>query len=168
LNKVDIILAIFFLIGAISGYRRGFLMALFSLLAIILGIIGAFKLMGMAMIALSEYYGIDNKVLPYVSFALVFVVITIVVSLIGKVLSTTLEKTVLGSVDNWMGAVLGILKAMFMISVFFWILEAIEMSFPSGWTEGSRLYSITSELAPSITSLIGQIFPFFSDTFGNF
>jgi membrane protein required for colicin V production len=72
LNALDLILFIFFVIGIASGYRKGFLVTLFSLLAIFLGILAGFKLMGAAMLTLKDYYAIDDKILPYVAFAAVF------------------------------------------------------------------------------------------------
>jgi membrane protein required for colicin V production len=167
LSRIDIILAIIFFIGAFSGFRRGFLMSLFSLLAFILGILGAFKVMGSAMMMLSQRYNIDDKVLPYLAFALVFVIIVIAVSLVGKALRATLEKTLLGSVDSWMGACLGILKAAFMASVLIWIADSLTVHLPEQWLDGSYLYPPTAHFAPTITGWVSEFVPFFSDLFGS-
>jgi len=164
---VDIVLIIIFSIGAISGFRRGFLSELFSLLAVILGILAGFKLMGEAMLMLGKHYSIDEKVLPYVAFAVVFLLVMIIVSLLGKLLKSSLEKTVLGDADKVAGSVLGLAKAAFMASVLLWIASSLKFDIPERWSEDSWLYPFTAKLAPTITSWIAEVFPVFSDLFGD-
>jgi membrane protein required for colicin V production len=165
-SKIDIALIIIFLIGAFSGYRKGFLSELFSLLGIVLGILAGFKLMGAAMLMLDENYKVDEKILPYVAFGVVFIIVVIIVSLLGKLLKSSLEKTVLGKADQVAGSILGILKAAFMASVVLWIVSSVEIEIPEKWSEGSWLYPFTASLAPEITNWIAEIFPVFSDLFG--
>lgn len=167
MSTVDIALILIFLMGAIGGYRKGFLSELFSLLAIILGILAGFKLMGVAMLMLGKHYSIDEKVLPYVAFAVVFMIVMIIVSLLGKLLKSSLEKTVLGNVDQVAGGVLGFAKTVFMVSVLLWISSSLEFNIPERWSEDSWLYPFTAKLAPTVTSWIAEVFPVFSDLFGD-
>lgn len=163
---MDIVLIIVLLIGAVGGYRKGFLSELFSLLGIILGILAGFKLMGIAMVNLSRYYDIDDKILPYVAFGIVFIIVTILVGLLGKFLKSSIEKTVLGNADQLAGSVLGILKAAFMASVILWIITSVNVNLPDHWMEDSWLYPPIASLAPTITSWVAEIFPVFDDLFG--
>jgi membrane protein required for colicin V production len=166
LSKIDIALIIILLFGAFGGYRKGFLSELFSLLGVILGILAGFKLMGIAMIKLTHFYDINDKILPYIAFGVVFIIVVIIVSLLGKFLKSSIEKTVLGNADQVAGSVLGILKTAFMVSVVIWITSSMEINVPDHWTEDSWLYPITASLAPAVTSWIAEIFPVFSDLFG--
>ena len=166
MSAVDIVLIIIFSIGAFSGYRKGFLSELFSLLAVVLGILAGFKLMGVAMLMLGKHYSIDEKVLPYVAFAVVFFLVMIIVSLLGKLLKSSLEKAVLGSADQLAGSVLGLAKTTFMVSVLIWIASSLEVNIPEHWSEDSWLYPFTAKLAPTVTSWIAEVFPVFSDLFG--
>ena len=68
MSKADIFLLVLIALGAYSGYKEGFLMELFSLLAIVLGVFGGFKLMGEGMILLQDQFNADKTVLPYISF----------------------------------------------------------------------------------------------------
>ena len=54
MSGIDIALCIFILIGAYHGYKAGFLLELFSLVAVVLGVLGGFKLMGWAMVLLGR------------------------------------------------------------------------------------------------------------------
>lgn len=165
MSKIDIVLALFLAVGAFSGYRKGFLTELFSLLGIFLGVLAGFKLMGQAMIMLSEHYSIDEKFSPYVAFGVVFLIVIIIVSLIGKLLKSSLDKTVFGGADQVMGSFLGIARTAFMLSVLLWLADSLHVEFPTGWTTDSWLYPFTANIAPTVTSWVSEVFPYFSNLF---
>lgn len=162
---MDIALTVLLLIGAIGGYREGFLMELFSLAALILGILGAFKLMGYAIVLLADQFNINETILPYVAFALVFIAILIAVRLLGKLIKISIDKTFLGRVDQIAGAALGTIKAVFIISVALWILNALDFDLPDTWTSDSWLLPTVESFAPAITMWLADYIPFFKDIF---
>ena len=168
MSKVDIVLLILAFIGAYSGYKQGFLMELISLAAILLGVLGGFKLMGEGMIFLQEQFNADKSTLPYLSFVLIFVVIVVLVRLLGKLVKDSIDKTFLGSVDQSMGGVLGAFKTLFMLSVVIWIMDSFKLSPREAWTEGSWLYPFTAQLAPKTAAWIGDFIPVFKDIFRQF
>ena len=165
MSKIDIVLAVIFLVGAYSGYKDGFLMSLFSILAIILGVLGGFKLMGIAMIYLQDHFHADKNTLPYISFFVVFIIIVISVMLIGRILKSTLDKTLLGTVDKSLGACLGIFKMAFIISIMIWIADSLKFSPPETWIENSWMYPMTAQIAPATSSWVGSFIPFFKEIF---
>jgi membrane protein required for colicin V production len=165
LSGIDIALGILLLIGTIQGYKSGFLVELFSLLAVVLGILGGFKLMGYAMVMLDNKFNIDEKVLPYVAFAVVFLVIVIIVNLIGKSIKSSLDKSLLGSMDQFAGAALALIRSAFMISVMLWIADSLQFQFLNNWSEGAWLYPRVATFAPKLTTWLGDYFPFFKDVF---
>jgi membrane protein required for colicin V production len=165
LSTADIALAALILLGAISGYREGFLMALFSFAAIVLGVLGAFKLMGYAIIFLAAESNISESILPYVAFALVFIAILIAVNLLGKLLRHSIDKTFLGQIDQAAGAGLGLVKAIFLISVALWILDAFDFELPETWTSDSWILPRVESFAPRVTVWLGEYIPFFKDVF---
>jgi membrane protein required for colicin V production len=159
MSALDIILAVAFVMGMSSGYQKGFLVTFFSLLAIFLGILAGFKLMGVAMLTLHNYYKIDEKILPYAAFGVVFVIVLILVNAVGDMLKSTLHKTILGSADQFAGAVMGLFKTAFMVSVIFWIMSSMDLKFFHRFTEHSFLYPYTAGFAPAVTAWAGEIFP---------
>ena len=140
-------------------------MSLFSLLAIILGILGGFRLMGWEMILLANEFNIDKVVLPYIAFSVVFVAIVIAVRLLGNVIKLSIDKSFLGSADQIAGAFLGVFKTAFLLSVFLWIIDSLRIDLPERWVSDSWLYPKVSAFAPVITSWISDIFPVFRDVF---
>ena len=163
MSPADVALIVIFLIGAYSGYRGGFLMELFSFGAILLGVLGGFKLMGHAMVFLADEFNVDQKILPYLAFAVVFVVIVIIVRLLGKLMKVSIDKTFLGQVDQAAGAGLGLLKAAFMLSVSLWILEALDFDLPEKWTSNSWLLPKVESFAPQVANWIGGYIPLFKN-----
>lgn len=165
MSWIDILLVIIILLGAYSGYKEGFLMSLISLVAILLGILGGFKLMGYAMLFLENKFNVDSAVLPYLSFAVVFVIIVVLVSLLGRSVKSSIDENFLGRMDQASGSLLGMLKAAFMASVILWIIDSLKISLKETWIEGSYLYPKVAAFAPKATHWIGKVIPVFKDVF---
>lgn len=165
MSYIDIALILFLIFGAYSGYKEGFLMGVFSVLAILLGILGGFKLMGNAMVLLDQQFNIDETVLPYLAFIVVFILVVVVVSLIGKSIRASIDEGFLGKADQSAGALLGIFKTAFMLSVGLWIIQSLKVSFPEKWTDNAWLYPKLSLLAPTVAEWVSEYVPMFSDIF---
>jgi membrane protein required for colicin V production len=165
MSIADIVLIIIILLGAYQGYKEGFLMALVSLVAILLGVLGGFKLMGYAMVLLADKFNVDDVVLPYIAFGVVFIIIVVVVSLMGRTLKASIDKNFLGTMDQAAGGLLGILKAIFMTSVILWITSSLKISPKENWIDGSFLYPKVAVFAPTVTHWIGKVIPIFKDVF---
>jgi membrane protein required for colicin V production len=140
-------------------------MELFSFAALLLGVLGGFKLMGYAMVFLADQFEANETILPYVAFAIVFVAILIGVRLLGKIIKLSIDKTFLGQVDQAAGAGLGLVKAAFLLSVTLWILDALDFDLPEKWTTDSWLLPRIESFAPQVTLWIGDYIPFFKDVF---
>lgn len=151
--------------GAYTGYKDGFLVTLISMIAILLGILGGFKLMGTAMVLLDQKFNIDETVLPFVAFGVVFIIVVVLVTLLGRAMRASMDKTFLGKVDEAAGAVLGFFKTAFMLSVILWITHSLHISFPDTWTENTWVYPKLTTLAPTITEWVSNYLPVFKDVF---
>ena len=138
---------------------------MFSLVAIVLGVLAGFKFMGWAMVVLGEKVRINKDVLPYVAFAAVFIIVVIVVNLLGKLVKASVDKTLLGPLDEVGGAFLGLVRTTFVFSIALWIVDSLKLSFISAWTEDSWLYPMVAGVAPKFTHWISGFFPFFKDVF---
>ncbi|MDH5379616.1 MAG: CvpA family protein [Cyclobacteriaceae bacterium] len=160
MKTIDIVLLIILLFGAYRGYRKGFLMEIIAIAALILGIIGGFRLLHVGMEFLDERFDINGTILPYVAFLLIFIAIIILVNLLGKSLKTLIDLTLLGSFDNLAGSLIGILKWAFGISVIFWISGSFNLAFPQETTEGAFIYPLIESFAPTVINGLGYIFPF--------
>lgn len=165
MSIADIAICVLIVVGAYAGYKEGFLMELFSFLALLLGVLGGFKLMGWAMLYLADHFNVDKKVLPYVAFAVVFIAIVILVRLVGNMIKLSLDKSFLGRIDQVAGGFLGVLKTAFILSVLIWLVDSLRFNFPDQWTAESWLFPKVASFAPSVTAWIGEWFPVFRDVF---
>jgi membrane protein required for colicin V production len=168
LSKADILIAILLVLGGFLGYKRGFLMELFFLCAIMLGVFLGFRLMGAGVDYLHRQFNADTTFLPYLSFLIIFVLVVLVVSLLGRQVKRLVDSTFLGSVDALAGALLGALKYMFCASVIIWLISSFHYSLPTAWTKDSWLYPVTAGFAPRIARIVGDFLPFFKEIFKQF
>ena len=168
MSKVDIVLALLVVLGAWSGYKEGFLMELISVAAIMLGVLCGFKLMGEGMIFLEERFNADKSTLPYLSFAVIFIIIVVLVRLLGKLVKNSIDKTFLGTVDQAMGSILGAFKTLFLLSIVLWIADSLRFTPKEEWTNGSWLYPFTATLAPRTADWLGGFMPVFKEIFRQF
>ena len=165
MSKIDIFILLVVLFGAYRGYKDGFLMGLVSLLAVILGVFLGFKLMGEGMIFLEKKFNADQTTLPYISFFIIFILVVVLVTWMGKAIRNSIDKTFLGRVDESMGLILGAFKTLFMVSVLLWIVDSLKYNLKVEWTQGSWLYPFTAKLAPDLAGWIAQFLPFFKEIF---
>ncbi|MEJ0031268.1 MAG: CvpA family protein [Bacteroidota bacterium] len=84
MSKADIFILAVVLIGAWKGYKDGFLMGLVTMLALVLGVFIAFKLTGEGMIFLQDEFNADKHALPYITFFVIFVIVVVLVTWLGK------------------------------------------------------------------------------------
>lgn len=168
MSTADIVIIVFVLLGAYRGYKDGFLMGVVTLLALILGILAAFKLTGEGMEFLQEHFNADKEFLPYLSFFLIFIAVVVLVTLLGKFIRHSIDKTFLGRIDEAAGSLLGALKTLFMLSVVLWIVDSLKFDLPEEWTRGSYIYPFTAKLAPEMAGWIARFLPFLDDVFPEF
>lgn len=168
MSKIDIVIAIIFLIGGYFGYKRGFLLGLFFLFAIIAGVFLGFKLMSVGVSYLHKTVNADLVYLPYISFFIIFIVVIIFVMFIGNRFKNSMDKTFLGKLDAIAGALLGIAKYAFCLSVLFWLLSSLTIRFPSNWTANSFLYPQTVKFAKQVNYSFSKVVPFLKGVFKEF
>lgn len=144
------------------GYKKGLLLEIFGILAFVLAIIGGFKLMELGMTYLSEYFdGIDH-LLPFISFLVIFIAIILLVNLFGKLVKKMVDMTLLGGVDKFAGAIVGIVKWAIGLSIILWLTNNFGIELP-GKDEELVLYPFLAELGPSLITALDVVLPFAED-----
>jgi len=89
--------------------------------------------------------------------------VVLLVSLLGKIVKASLNKPILGPVDQGAGALLGLVRATFMLSIMLWITDSLKIKFPANWTTNSWLHPFTANFAPKVATWIGGFLPIFGD-----
>jgi len=161
MNTVDIILSLLLLYGLVRGFFRGLLTELASLIGIIAGIYGAVHFSHFLGEFLSDHIDWQIQYINLVSFAITFVLILFLVSLVGKMLTKVAAFAALGIVNKLLGGIFGLMKFAFIASVIIMFFKAtnerIEIVEDST-IEESILYDPVERIAPIILpSIIKQV-----------
>ena len=157
MNYIDIVLGILLILSAIGGFRKGLIVELASLAALILGIWGAIKFSYVTSEFLVENFDWKWDHLNIVSFIITFIVIVILVHIVGNVVNKLVETVMLGFVNKLAGLVFGILKGALILSIILVVFDKIndDVEILSEETKAeSRIYEPLRNLAPSIFPFI--------------
>jgi membrane protein required for colicin V production len=163
LSFIDLFILIPLALGALGGFRKGFILEVITLLALILAVIGGFHFLHWGISVLTDNFQLSGKFLPFLAFLLIFIGIIAIVNMIGQVLKKVVHMVFLGGIDKIAGAVLGAVKAVFLFSVLIWVFQVFGVELPQHLQDGSFLYPHVVSLAPATVDLFGFIIPASSD-----
>lgn len=161
MNVLDIIIVVVLLLGAYSGYKKGLILEVISIVAFVLAIVGGFKLLHVGMEYISKLYEGFGNLLPFVAFLVLFVLIIVVVNLVGSILKKIIDWTPLGIFDNLAGSLIGMVKSVLILSILFWLISGLNINMPGSFMGESKLLPIVSGLASRLSNFISTIFPSF-------
>lgn len=149
MNFLDIIFVIPIVWFAYQGFKRGLIIELSSLLALILGIYAALYFSGYAADFLINNMDLNSKYVPVASFVLTFIAVVIIVYFIGKVLEKIVNMVALGFLNKLAGSFFGILKAVVVLSIALLIINQFNDDLISRQKKKSSfLYGPISTIAP--------------------
>lgn len=160
MKSIDLIILIPLLWGAYKGFTKGLLMELTMLLSFILAVATGFYLMHEVMIFLKEYFDIGKTFLPLVSFMLIFIGVVLLVNLLGRLTKKLMDFTPLGNVDDLAGALLGILKWSFALSIVIWLMNNAGIHLPREYTEDTVIYPVLQAYGPKMIEYSSAILPY--------
>jgi membrane protein required for colicin V production len=72
---------------------------------------------------------------------------------------------VLGEADNILGAILGIFRYGFMLSIVMWIMTSLHFNLPQDWRKDSVVLPVMEKTAPYIAGKAGSMFPSVGELF---
>ena len=157
MNYIDIVLVLLLVFSAIGGFRKGLIVELASLAALILGIWGAIQFSDITSDFLVENFKLETNYLNIISFIVTFIVIVILVHIVGNVVQKLVETVMLGFVNKLAGLIFGIIKAALILSIILLVFEEIDEDMnilPEKAKTESRMYEPIRSLAPSILPFI--------------
>jgi len=143
MNYLDIILALPLLIGAWRGFKKGFIIEIFTLLALLVGLYAGIHFSDFMAGLLREHLGMTSEYVPIISFTLVFLGVGALVYFAGKMLETAISVVALTPLNKFAGLVFGTIKMLFFTSALLVILESYDQQgdlIPEDLKTGSLLY----------------------------
>lgn len=159
-KTIDLFVILFLGLGIYRGYQKGFVIEIISGLAFTISLIICFKLLHMGFDYTKVNFGGVSKSGPFFSFLLFFFVIAILINILGRKLSESLEYTVFESLDNFLGAILGLLKYFFGLSLLTALLTYVGLIKPGNELATTFFYPLLMGFFTTSTELLGVVMPF--------
>ena len=153
MNTFDIIIAAILLFGFIRGLMKGFFVELASLVSLIAGVYGAIHFSYFVGNFLQDKVEWEERYISIIAFAITFVAIVIVISLLGKLFTKVADFASLGILNKLLGGAFGVLKLGLIVSVLLIVFDKLNSTIPfvnKENTEDSILYEPVKNLAPMI------------------
>ena len=139
--------------GAYKGFKKGFIIQSFVIIALILGIWGGFALSGKVEPFLQKQLNMEELACSIVAFIIVFISVLILVYTSGYLVTKVANATALGLINRLAGAAFGIFANVLVLSVIIGLLNKINDKkhiIPEDKIEKTYLYKPVGKVAPAI------------------
>lgn len=157
MNYIDLVLAIILIIAAVQGFRKGFIVELASLAALVLGIWGAIKFSDWTSGFITDTFNYHSEHLSTIAFVITFIVIVILIHVLGKMLDNVVKAVALGFLNRLAGIIFGILKTAVILSIFLLLFDSVDENvhlLPAKQKTESKIYSPMKQLVPTLFPFI--------------
>jgi membrane protein required for colicin V production len=159
MNFIDAIIAIPLLWFTYKGFTKGLIIELATLIALLLGIYIAGHFSDYTADFLRQKMDFHSRYMSIISFSLTFIGVVLLVMLFGKSLEKVVNVLLLSFVNKASGAVFGMVKAAFVLSILIYILGTFELEnkiIDQELQDGSLLYKPVRTIAPAIFPIIKE------------
>jgi membrane protein required for colicin V production len=161
---IDLVFIALLVLALVQGYRRGLIVAIFSLVSIIVGLAAAIKLSSVVANHLGTAVKISDKWLPVISFAIVFIIVVILVRLGAKAIQRLTETLLLGWANKLGGIILYVALYTTVFSVVIFYADQINL-IRAATLQASVTYPFIRPWGPKAIDGLAAILPFFKDMF---
>jgi membrane protein required for colicin V production len=157
---LDILIVIGALAAAWFGYKKGFLIEILSLLAIMCAFAVAWSLSSKLVLFIAEFLKWNSKFLMIFAFVIVVLVVSYSMYWASVLFTRIVHKSAVGTLDKIFGAVFSVFKWVFMFSLVLWFLNAIQSSWYQEQKQKSSMLTHCEGLAPKLFSWFRVVVPF--------
>jgi len=143
---LDILLILPLLYGAWKGFQKGFIMELFTILALIVGLYAAFNFSDKFSKHM-EFGKVAHSYMPAISFIVLFLLVGAMVYFGGKALEQVLKIAQLSAFNKVVGATLGVIKWLYLtacVLVFLVSFDKEEKIIKKSNKEKSFMYALNT------------------------
>ncbi len=161
---IDVVVLIVVVLALFKGFSKGLIMALFSTLALVIGLAAAVKFSAVAAPAIRSSLGIDGQFVPVISFLAIFIGVILVIKFAGKALEKTLETASIGFINRVSGSALYLLLYLAITSVLFYYIEKMGL-INEDTIKTSVTWDWITPWGPAVLDGIGLLIPFFKNMF---
>lgn len=151
MNTIDIVLGLILIIAFFMGFGKGLIRALASLIGLVAAVYCAMFFSHFVEAYVMRWFGWRD--LDYIaSFLITFLLIMVVFSLLGRVLTKIADFVMLGILNKIFGGIFNMLKYAFLLSVIFMFVNSTEdyRILSQEKRDASALYEPIASIAPAI------------------
>ena len=163
---IDIIIVIALIFAVIKGYQRGLIIAIFSILAFIIGLAAAIKLSAVVAGYIGKAVNISDQWLPVISFVVVFLIVIFLIRWGAKLIEKTVQFAMLGWVNRLGGILLFVALYILIFSVILFYADQVGLLKPET-KNTSVTYSYIQPWGPKVIETFGKIVPVFKGMFND-
>ncbi|MBX2889268.1 MAG: CvpA family protein [Ferruginibacter sp.] len=158
---IDGTITLLLLWAVIKGWQKGLIVAVFSVLAFIIGLAAALKLS----VVVAHKIGNDgNKWMPFITFFLIFILTALIINISAKFIQSSLEWVMLGWINKIGGIVFFTILYAFLISLF--LFYGISLGIIKDETvQSSTIAVLLQPWGPAIIDKLAIVMPIFKNMF---
>ncbi len=161
---IDILVAIALVFAAIKGIRNGLIIAVFSILAFVIGLAAALKLSTVVAAWLAQSTNINVQWLPFFAFALVFLLVILIVRSVAKLIEKAVDLAWMGWLNKLGGVLVYACMYLLIYSVLLFYSAQLKLLTEEAKT-ASITYTYIAPFGPKVIEMIGIVLPVFSNMF---
>jgi len=153
LNGLDIVIIAIITISIAFGLKTGLIKRAFSLLAIVLGLSVASRTY-LQSAGILENVIHNPNVCKGLSFAIVFILVAIAITVVGRLLKGMVNLLLLGWVDRIGGAVLGLIGAAILFGAILLVITKFPIAGLENWIQDSQLAPLLIQFVQNLWKLV--------------
>jgi membrane protein required for colicin V production len=162
---IDLIFAVIIVLAILKGYKRGLIVGLFSLVAVIIGLAAAIKLSTVAAAYIGKTVNISQQWLPVISFVIVFIIVVLLIRWGANAIEKAVEVVMLGWLNKLGGILLYVTIYTIVFSVLLFYAEQMKLLKPET-IQQSAVYTFIQPWGPKAINSVGAVIPVFKNMFG--
>ena len=153
INFLDLLFCVLIVWAGYQGFRKGLIIELSTLVALIGGLYLGIKFSDLASNFIKDTVGFESEFLAIIAFSMIFVVVIVLVFWTGKNIERLLKLILLNFVNKLIGGVFGLLKGAIFIGAILTVITAyqdITRPLTGDVIEKSLLYRPLAKLSTTV------------------
>lgn len=141
---------------------QGFIVEIFSFIAFFVGLFLALELTVPVSL---EFFG-DSDYFDFIAilvFIVLFLLLSFGIKLAAKFIKNAIDVTFFGTLDNIAGAIAGIAKWAFIISIVFWIFDSVGFELSDRYGDNSMILPYIVGIGPKVFGWLSEVLPMMKD-----
>lgn len=126
MNFIDILLIIPIIYFAYKGFKNGFIIEIFTLLALLVGIYAGIHFSDGTANLMREHWGFDSEYLPIIAFTFTMLAVGAMIYFGGKFLEKVVDISGLSIANKLGGLGFAIVKALYILSILIVMIESYD------------------------------------------